>query len=263
MSVPKPHIEFVGTNGYNISPGAKPALAIVNHIMEGSMQSCIAWFQNPQAGASSNYGIGKDGRIVCFVDPEIAWPYWAWANGVLAYPDATVQALVAHGRQLYGNVSPNVYTISIEHEGHTGEPPSQAMAAATAHLAAYLCEQFHVPSDRTALLGHYQFDSVNRARCPGWSAAFWDEYVRSVCELLYPVPAPPIVDPALDERKWCADAEERIHRAKADLDAALQSLELPPPPASEDEITKYARDALRRVELAQGELVYATQSLTW
>jgi hypothetical protein len=263
MTVPKPKIEFVGTNGYNISPGAHPALAVVNHIMEGSMASCIAWFANPQSGASSNYGVGKDGRIVCFVDPEIVHPYWAWANGVLAYPDATVQALVARGKHLYGNVSPNVYTVSVEHEGMTGEEPTEAMFSATVQLAAYLCDRFGVPADRSSLLGHYQFDSVNRARCPGWSGAIWDDYVDAVRTWVYPVVVPPIVDPTLDERKYCADAEERIHHAQADIEAALQSLNLPPPPASEDDITQDAHDARRRCELAQEELGYAIQSLTW
>jgi hypothetical protein len=259
MTVSQPDIEFIGTNGNNCSPYGHPTLAVVCHIMEGSLSSCDAWFANPASQASANYGIGKDGTIHCYVDPFAAFPYWAWANGVLNYPDATVQALVARGRALYGNVSPNVYTVSIEHEGYSGEPVAPAMFDASTQLTAYLCQEFAVPADRSSLLGHYQFDAVNRPGCPGWSHDTWTRYVGAVTDLLYP-PAPP-VDPAADERKYAADAQERLYRAQANVAAALESLALPPPPAPEDEIRKYMADAQARVRIAQDDLAAANESL--
>jgi len=258
MPVTPPPITYVCTNGNNCSPGGRPALAVVIHIMEGSLASCDAWFANPTSQASANYGVGKDGTIHCYVDPFAPAPDWAWANGVLANPDATVQILVAHGTSLYGNVSPNVYTVSIETEGYTGDPVPDALLAAVTHLTAYLCEQFDVPADRSALLGHYQFDAVNRPHCPGWSGDTWMQFVAGVTTLLYPP-----TDPGADLRKYAADASTRLYGAQEHITKALESLRFPPPPTPVQELESYMVNAQDRVERAQADLAAAHESLNF
>jgi hypothetical protein len=200
--------------------------------MEGSLAACDSWFQNPAAQASANYGIGSDGTIHCYVDPFALHPNWAWANGVLNNPDATVQELKRQGSALYGNVSPNVYTVSVEHAGFTGDPVPNAEFAASTWLSAYLCQSFGIKADRSwnGILGHYQFDAVNRPACPGFDTATWAAYMDDVAaQLSGPPPPEPIpADPCIELRKYAADAQSAVVRAQAELTKAYESLNFPP-----------------------------------
>ena len=56
---------------------------ITPHHMAGalSIEGCAAVFDNPNRQASSNYGIGGDGRIACYVDEDdAAWTSSSWEN---------------------------------------------------------------------------------------------------------------------------------------------------------------------------------------
>lgn len=59
-------------NNYNIGRNGKKVCKITPHIMAGviSAQRCGELFQNPERLGSSNYGIGKDGEIACYVGEE-------------------------------------------------------------------------------------------------------------------------------------------------------------------------------------------------
>lgn len=230
MTVPKPPMVYVGTGGHNRSPGGHPALYICEHIMEGSLSSCDNWFSNPNAQASANYGIGSDGEIHVYVDPTASSPYWAWANGVQNNPDASARAIIAKGTALYGSVSPNVYCVSIEHAGYTGDPIPAAEWNASMQLTAWLCETFNVdPShggSTDTILGHYQIDAVNRAACPGFTTAQWSEFIAGVRAWLAPAPPNPgPVEPTIEQaRQYAADAARRIDLAQTDLDSASANL---------------------------------------
>jgi len=75
-------------------------------------------------------------------------------------------------------INPNRLTISIEHEGKTGEEYPEAQYQATLFLHKMLVSQFQIPVDRHHIIGHYQIDSVNRPQCPGrafpWSRLMED-----------------------------------------------------------------------------------------
>jgi hypothetical protein len=175
MSVTKPAWTFVGTGGQNVyTTGKRKPVAIVCHIMQGTLAGCDSWFSDPRAQASANFGVGKGGEIHCYVDPDgTSSP---WANGKLAGQGAAVEVLLAEE----GGVNPNLWTVSIEHEGMSGEALTPAQLAASAGLAAWLCAHFGIPADRLHLLGHYQFDAVMRAHCPGWSVDTWKEWLDMV-----------------------------------------------------------------------------------
>lgn len=191
MTVQKPPVTYIGTNGQNIWTGkGLPKVAIVCHIMEGTLAGCDSWFSNPAAQASSNYGIGKDGTIHCYVDPESKDA--PFANGLVNKPDAAFLTLA----KAYPE-NPNYWTISIEHEGNSGDPMPPAQLAASAALAAWLCDRFGIPADDAHLLGHYEIDSVTRAGCPGWNHATWLTWEAAVLNALTPQPQPTPPDPRI------------------------------------------------------------------
>ena len=59
-------------NNYNVGRNGQKVCKITPHIMAGvlSAQRCGELFQNPSRLGSSNYGIGKDGEIACYVGEE-------------------------------------------------------------------------------------------------------------------------------------------------------------------------------------------------
>ncbi len=167
--------------------GKRTPVAIVCHIEAGSDIATQAWFANPAAQASANFSISKAGAVSCYVDPRGG--YSPWANGILDGQDAVVNTLLG----AEGGANPNLWTVSIEHEG---SPPDQivnypAQFAASTQLTAWLCEQFRIPADRSHILGHYEFDSVNRPECPGWTEATWEAYMGEVQQILTPAQPDP------------------------------------------------------------------------
>jgi len=63
-------------NNFNIGRNGQKVCKITPHIMAGvlSAQRCGELFQNPSRLGSSNYGIGKDGEIACYVgEDNRAW----------------------------------------------------------------------------------------------------------------------------------------------------------------------------------------------
>jgi hypothetical protein len=257
--VDKPPMTYIGTNGFNRSPGAHPAIGIFEHIMEGTLSGCDAWFGTPGAGASSNYGIGTGGQIHVYVDP--ASGYWAWANGGVNGPDADAQALVARGTSMWGHVSPNVYTISLEHEGWTGNPIPPAQWQASVHLTAWLCQEYGIApvhgAGEDTIFGHYQIDSVTRPNCPGWSQDDWQRYVADVAKMLAGAPAPEDV-----AEKFIEDARKRLYSAQGHIAKALESL-MYPPETTLDEKRLYASHAQGRIDQADGDLDAAMQALNF
>jgi N-acetyl-anhydromuramyl-L-alanine amidase AmpD len=136
-----------GTHGQLTNP-----LAVVDHIMAGYFQGCRSWFRNPASWASSTFGISKDGII----DQYVSLYDCAWANGAVDNPDPIAAPV-------YTGYNPNVVTWSIEHEGFSGEPWTEAMYQADLKLKKYLWQR----APGLILLGHCHIDSVNKSNCPG------------------------------------------------------------------------------------------------
>lgn len=128
--------------------------AVVLHIAQGSVAGCDAWFATQGSEASTHFLIGKDGVVYQYVN---LWDA-AWGNGVAAQPTWPL---------LIPDVNPNLYTISIEHEGMTGEPWTPEMYKSDVELLRILGDFFAFPLDRQHIIGHCEIDSVNRPNCPG------------------------------------------------------------------------------------------------
>lgn len=173
-------IEWVGTPNFKQGRNRRKPIAIVNHITAGSMPGTLSWLTNPQAQASSNYLITRDGRIIQLVKDENT----AWANGSVKKPNW----------KLYDGTNPNYYTISIEHEGYyTYKDKTRTIIKgnfggdgslteiqyqATFWLHKYLINKWNIPIDDEHIIGHFKIDSVDRPNCPGenfpWDRLFND-----------------------------------------------------------------------------------------
>lgn len=133
--------------------GHKP-LAIVIHIMDGSLAGTDAWFNDPHSHVSSNYGIGKSGEIHQYVDEADS----AAAQGIVDRPTAKV-VLSNPG------VNPNLLCISIEHEGFDPNPLTDEQKKSSAALIADIAKRNSLPLDSDHVIPHH---SIRFSKtCPG------------------------------------------------------------------------------------------------
>lgn len=126
---------------------------IVIHIAEGLRESVYQEFLKNQK--STHYLVNKDGSIWQFVDEENS----AWGNGNVSGPKASLvlQRL---------NVNPNLYTISIEHEGFEKDGDiSNVMYASSSGLVASIAQRWGIPLDNIHVIRHR--DIYDKKSCPG------------------------------------------------------------------------------------------------
>ncbi len=132
--------------------GGRKPIAIVLHIMEGSLSGTDQWFKNPKAQASTHYGVGKNGEV------------WQWVEETdMAYGNGRVSTPTWG---LIDKDNPNLYTISIEHEGFTGQPWTEAMYEADIALIKDIAKRWDIPLDHDHVIGHYQIFG-KKPNCPG------------------------------------------------------------------------------------------------
>lgn len=132
--------------------GKKP-IAIVMHLMDGNLKGTDAWFRNPDAKASTHYGVGKDGTVYQWVDEADM----AWANGRVDAPK---------WRLLDPKVNPNLVTVSIEHEGVTGHVWTPEQYKADVELVRAIAGRYGIPLDRDHIIGHSEI-YAKKPNCPG------------------------------------------------------------------------------------------------
>jgi len=154
-----PNIIWKGSPNYGLprgtmGRGSHRVLALVDHIMAGTLAGTDAWFNNRDSGASAHFGVGRYGQIHQYVDIENA----AWHAGTVKNPSWPL---------LIPDVNPNLYTIGIEHEGQSGDVLSEAQYQATLALHRWLIGQFTLIPGPDTIIGHYRIDGINKARCPG------------------------------------------------------------------------------------------------
>jgi len=152
-----PFATWIGSPNFGYprgSHGQNHPIAIVDHVMQGYLAGCDSWFRNPDSWSSTHFGIGKDGLIHQYVDTDDA----AWANGAVNKP-----SLLGADLAIQGN--PNVLTISIEHEGFSGEEWTEAMYQANLRVKRWV--EVEYPPISLFPMGHCDIDSVDRRNCPG------------------------------------------------------------------------------------------------
>jgi hypothetical protein len=114
-------------------------------------------------------GLGYDANGKPYVtDPQ--------GNIIFEKPDKTVPWLKS---AVDKRINPNYLTISIEHDGQTGQAFTDAEYQATLQLHRFLIQRYNIPPLRDHFVGHYQISSVNRAFCPG-KAFQWDRLMNEL-----------------------------------------------------------------------------------
>jgi hypothetical protein len=150
ISIPSPNF----TAGRKIySP-----IAVVIHIMEGTLTGTDSWFKNPLSKVSAHYGIGKNGEVHQYVK-EIDT---AWHAGRVNAPSWQLIKQAPNG--LF--VNPNYYTIGIEHEGNESSEWTEAMYASSSEMIRSICMRWNIPIDRNHVIGHHEIYSLKT--CPGF-----------------------------------------------------------------------------------------------
>jgi len=156
--------------------------AVTWHISQGSLEATLSWLRNPASQASAHLVIARDGTIYNLVSLREA----AWANGKVAEPDLTNPIVE---QTVLSRVNPNLRTYSIECVGYStygrGGSLTTAQAGSLQRATAYLCWRSHLNCDRTHILGHYQWDSVTRHDCPGFSPQEWRDWIANAARLCH------------------------------------------------------------------------------
>jgi N-acetyl-anhydromuramyl-L-alanine amidase AmpD len=157
---------FAGNRGHK---------AVVLHIAEGSYAGTLQEFADSSpAEKSSHFVVAKDGRIAQIVNlNDSAWANGlCWQNNQWRTPDCRAPERPTWADIVPGS-NPNLYTISIEHEGFTGQPLTPAMKAATVRLLRWIAGELalvYVPG-RT-LIGHRDISPGRKGFCPGTAFNF-------------------------------------------------------------------------------------------
>lgn len=118
--------------------------------MDGSLAGTDSWFNNPaNQDSSTHFGVGFNGDIHQYVRTKDV----AWANGVLE-----------PGNRWPWPGNPNRNSISIETEGHPGDPVTNAMY----NSVLWLCRQYKTQ----VLTSHHIISPHSRPNCAGsrWTA---------------------------------------------------------------------------------------------
>ena len=155
-------------NNYDVGRSGHKAKVVVLHIAAGPMTAVFPTFNNPAGLASAHFCVGKDGSIEQYVSiDDTAYGnglkftngQWFNARGVLVKPT---------WQDLQPPHNPNLYTISIEHDGQPQDVWTPEMYAANNRLLIWIAEQCGITyAPHRTLVGHYEINSVDRPNCPG------------------------------------------------------------------------------------------------
>jgi len=153
---------FIPSPNFTTGRAGYSPIAIVIHIMEGSLNGTDSWFQNPVSKVSAHYGVGKNGAIHQYVNEKDT----AWHAGRVAQP--TWELIKPSGNNHF--INPNYYTIGIEHEGFEDTDWSEEMYVASSELIKTIAQKWNIPIDRKHVIGHHEIYSVKT--CPGTKLDF-------------------------------------------------------------------------------------------
>lgn len=151
--------------------------AVTWHISEGTLDGTLSWLTSRASEASAHLVIARDGTIYRLVPFSEA----AWAQGNVCMPDRRNPVI---DQTVRAGINPNLVSYSIECVGMSGHGTPGSLTApqedALVRATAYFCVRSGLSSDRTHILGHYQWDSCTRQNCPGFAPLEWGDWVGRV-----------------------------------------------------------------------------------
>ncbi len=174
----------ISSENFSTGRAGQQVKAVVLHIAAGPLSAVFPTFNNPARKASAHFCVGKDGAIEQYVSVNdtaygngLAWKDGQWyktrADGSIVFIQPTWQDIIPR-------VNPNLYTVSVEHEGQPADKWTDAMYDANNRLLLWLAEQFDLTyTPHRTLIGHYEIDPVDKASCPGPNV----EYDRIAADL--------------------------------------------------------------------------------
>ena len=139
---------------YSEGRGQYRPSVIVIHIAEGDAQSVRAEFTG-NTEKSSHYLVCKNREVWQFVEDEDT----AWANGTKVNP--TAKYVLERPE-----VNPNLYSLSIENEGFTGDTIYESQYIDNADLVLELCEKWKIPLDENHIIPHNKIRADKRCPLP-------------------------------------------------------------------------------------------------
>jgi N-acetyl-anhydromuramyl-L-alanine amidase AmpD len=180
---------WAGTDKTNKSSrNGQKVLAIVDHITDGTAESCLQWFNDlSNTSSSAHFLVARNGRIFQFVKiSESAWHCGISGARVEMSPSELVREM---------GISTNAYTIGIEHEGYDGNgldgTLTEKQYEATLNLHCMLIDICHITVDKKHILGHCEINPWDRAYCPGINFP-WTRLMSDLQAHYTPIPSPPI-----------------------------------------------------------------------
>jgi len=171
-------IEWRGNEHTNFSSreGNTP-LIIVNHVADASAASCDSWFRTSEnKHSSAHFLVTFKGEIRQYVRIEDM----AWANGLKLYDIPKAKSSLVRSMKM----NPNLYSVSIEHEGTTGRLTEEQFQA-TLWLHCYIRDYvknkwgYQIPMDREHILGHFEIDPLKKPDCPGKDFP-WERLIKEL-----------------------------------------------------------------------------------
>lgn len=199
IMVAQPALTWVGADSENFARGRRAPSGLliapeawVNHIAVGTFEGVRSWFNTPPAlrrdangnpigPSSTHFSVAKDGRA----QQHVALDDTAFGNGDVqaGYTSELVRE--------NAGLNPNLWTVSCEHEGVSGEIPTDAMFDTSTRLCAWVFATRLIPGgasgvavDRRHILRHGDISPVDRRFCPGWPETVLADYVARVAELV-------------------------------------------------------------------------------
>jgi hypothetical protein len=173
---------FISADGSNYASDTRTSADvawIVMHVTEGTDQSAINWFQNPDADVSAHYVVSNYDHT--------------------QYPAGSVTQMVRHSDVAWHAGWTNGISIGIEHEWHPDEGSyiSDDCYQASADLVNWLCDEFGIQTryflydeavceQSSGFVGHTNAPSqsdcsaTSPKSCPGpdWDADRYMEFIR-------------------------------------------------------------------------------------
>ncbi len=157
--------KFINRAGYHPNK-----MLIVDHITEGSATSCINWFKQTKAQASSHFLVTKKGEIYQFMPITDG----SWANGTSCYSNNPMYFKHSTNRFINtDDTNANLFTVSIEHEGVSSQTKGRltdAQYKATVWLHRHIIQEVKriygivITVDREHIIGHYEVSPRTRSK---------------------------------------------------------------------------------------------------
>jgi N-acetyl-anhydromuramyl-L-alanine amidase AmpD len=175
----KPAMRWIPSVNHNTRPGGKSDIdtIVLHHTGGGSLESNVAWMNNPASKVSAHYTVGKDGRIVNSVRDEDR----AWHAGTSRYK---------------GRDDVNDFSVGIEivNKGDHVDPYPPEQMEAVAHLVAWLMTTLGISYER--ITGHRDVALPKGRKVDPSNNFDWQDLKARVQRHLSQAPVPPGEQPA-------------------------------------------------------------------